>query len=670
MMEDRSGTLWAGTSNGLFSIQNRNGLQLSQVRSYRPFPKTEENHVKNFAWKTMEGRDGKRWVVFSAHLCEFDPKTSVFHCYPYWEGDPGSEFINQFPTAFQDRNGFIWIGYVRGLLRFDPMKKTFLTYKNEPDNPASLSHNSVKSIIEDPVEPERYLWIGTGGGGLNRFDNTTGTFQRFTEKNGAPDMVFYGILPDAEGNLWMSTNKGLTVFSPQTLSFRNFDQNDGLQDLEFNTASSFLSADGQMFFGGINGINAFYPEEMLKANSHVPSVVFTDFRISGKPVSVRDSLQILEKAIPYTRELVLNYADKIISFEFAALDFAEPSKNKFLCKMEGFDQEWQALNTNNTATYTNLDPGQYTFRVKGANNDGLWDETGTSIKIQILSPWWMKWWAWLMYGLIVFSVVYAFFRLLIRRNREMAEARRLKELNESKSIFLSTVSHELRTPLTSILGFSKIIKKRLDERILPNTVATDPKTRRAVQQVMDNLDIVVKESERLTVLINEVLDLAKIEAGKTNWNMEQVSVSQIVRRAAEATEGLFEGKNLQLVQNIGPDLPDLVADRDRLIQVLVNLISNAVKFTDQGTVTISSWQYGREIVVSVADTGVGISEKDQLQVFEKFKQVGDDTLTGKPQGTGLGLPICKEIIEHHGGRIWVESEVGKGSVFSFALPLH
>jgi signal transduction histidine kinase/DNA-binding response OmpR family regulator len=258
----------------------------------------------------------------------------------------------------------------------------------------------------------------------------------------------------------------------------------------------------------------------------------------------------------------------------------------------------------------------------------------------------------------------------IRRLFEEAERARAiaEEADAAKSSFLSTVSHELRTPLTSVLGFAKIIKKRLEDRIFPLVRTDDRKVLQTIQQVEDNLRVVVSEGERLTKLIDDVLDLAKIEAGKLEWHMEPTGVLDVVDRATAATSSLLDQKKLRLVTDIAPGLPTVTGDRDRLIQVVINLISNAVKFTDEGTITCRAERRGDELVVSVIDTGMGISPSDQPKVFERFKQVGD-TLTDKPKGTGLGLPICREIVEHHGGRIWVTSEIGVGSTFSFSLPV-
>ncbi len=260
----------------------------------------------------------------------------------------------------------------------------------------------------------------------------------------------------------------------------------------------------------------------------------------------------------------------------------------------------------------------------------------------------------------------------VENSRLFAEMQDAKEAavaaNEAKSVFLTNVSHELRTPLTSVVGFAKIIRKRLEERVFPLIEDDDRGAGRAVEQIRANVDIIVAEAERLTTLINNVLDLAKIEAGKVDWQMEPVRANTIVDRAIAATGPLFEEKGLRLVREVADDVPEVIGDRDSLIQVVINLLSNAVKFTSEGIVTCRVRRHDAEVVISVTDTGAGIAEADQPRVFEQFAQVGD-TLTGKPYGTGLGLPICKQIVERHGGRIWVESNLEAGSTFSFTLPI-
>jgi adenylate cyclase len=251
----------------------------------------------------------------------------------------------------------------------------------------------------------------------------------------------------------------------------------------------------------------------------------------------------------------------------------------------------------------------------------------------------------------------------LRAAREEAE-----RASEAKSSFLANVSHELRTPLTSILGFARIIQGRLAERLLPLIKSDDKRTQRAIKQVQDNLEIILSEGRRLTALINNVLDLEKIESGKMDWASEPLSIAEVIDQAHAATASLFAEKGLGFHREVAGDLPEIHGDRDKLVQTVINLISNAVKFTAEGSITCRAAAEGGAIVVSITDTGLGIAPADQPLVFEKFKQVGD-TLTDKPKGTGLGLPICKEIVEHHGGRIWVESAPGKGSTFSFSLPI-
>ncbi|WP_421901089.1 ATP-binding protein [Maridesulfovibrio sp.] len=243
-----------------------------------------------------------------------------------------------------------------------------------------------------------------------------------------------------------------------------------------------------------------------------------------------------------------------------------------------------------------------------------------------------------------------------------------KEVDNLKTDFISTVSHELRTPMTSILGFAKIIKKKLEKSVFPVCEAPDKKTERAINQVQDNIGIIVSEGQRLTELINDVLDIAKMESGKIDWKKVPIEIAEVIETSVQTTTPLWKPQDLEMVVDVDENIPTMYGDRDRVMQVLVNLISNAVKFTDSGSITCTARAHEDEIMVSVSDTGSGISPEDQKKIFERFKQAGD-TLTGKPKGTGLGLPICKQIVDHHKGRIWVDSKLGEGSSFHFTLAI-
>ena len=258
---------------------------------------------------------------------------------------------------------------------------------------------------------------------------------------------------------------------------------------------------------------------------------------------------------------------------------------------------------------------------------------------------------------------------VIERTLELKEAnRKIQEADRAKTEFLSIVSHELRTPLAAVLGFAKIISKRLDKSIFPNLRLEDDTVKESVLKVKNNINTIISEGVRLTDLINDLLDVTKIEEGKIEWDMEPVSVAKIIELAADITNRSFERHGLELECDIEDGLPEVAGDKYRLEQVLINLLSNALKFTEDGYIRCRAWMIDDEILISVKDTGGGISERDQERVFEKFRQIGTAS-KGKSRGTGLGLPICKEIVNRHGGRIWVESELGKGSTFSFTLPV-
>ncbi len=695
---DEPEVLWIGTfDQGL----NRFDAKTRTFTRYQHAPDDPHSLTNNtiVSLHASLSKPGVLWIgTNDGELNQFDRRTSKFTYVPYHHKKAGAHHealraIYEWPA----QPGIVWIGEDgAGMYKLVPSANSALGenagayevvgYQHEPNNPNSLISNRVHTIYGTR---DGMLWIGTYEG-LNRFDPETERFTSFTEKDGLPSNVVYGVLEDEAGNLWMSTNKGLSKLSIRRLegpdsmavTFRNYDVTDGLQSNQFYFNAFHQGRGGRMYFGGVNGLNVFHSGR-IQDNLHAPPVVITDFQIFNKSVPLESSGTkngfSLPKHITECSEITLSYQAGVFSFEFAGLDYTHPVKNQYAYKMEGFDEEWTYSGNRRFVTYTHLDPGEYVFRVKASNNDGVWNEEGAAIKIIITPPWWRTWWAYAFYGLILAAGIFAVDRIqrrrLIKQERQRAalreaelRAQTAEAASQAKSDFLSNVSHELRTPLTSVLGFAKIIKKRLEERIFPLVPKSDGKVQHTIAQVSENLNVVMVEAERLTALINNVLDLAKIESGKVKWNIQTLAVAEIIERAAASTAPLFEANGLHFHKEIAPDLPKIAGDEDRLIQVVINLISNAVKFTAAGWITCRAEQKDGEIIISVSDTGIGISAEDQAAVFDKFKQVGD-TLTDKPKGTGLGLTICKEIVEHHGGRIWVESEIGKGSTFSFALPV-
>lgn len=400
ILEDKSGQLWIGTDGGGL---NRFERETGAFFHYRNVPENPHSLSHDHISTIYQDSQGDLWVgTFGGGLNKI---TSVstgisFKRYVSQRSDPETISNNMIRCIYEDRMGTIWIGTDGGLNRMERtiQGELFKSFRNEPDNPSSLGQDGVLSIYEDR---EGRFWIGTWKGGLNLFDRNDETFIRYTEKDGLPDITVYGILEDEAGFLWLSTNKGLSRFDPEKRIFRNFDTWDGLQDDEFNGGAFFKNRDGQMYFGGINGLNFFSPGS-LKENVHKPRIVVTDLLIFDEVVPQK-------KAMPYVEAVKLSSKEKYFGFRFAALDYTVPEKNRFLYRLEGYDKEWKETDFNNPqASYANIPSGKYTLRVKGCNNDGVWNTEGAIIFLTISSPFWKSWFFWgtLLFASLVFGVVW------------------------------------------------------------------------------------------------------------------------------------------------------------------------------------------------------------------------------------------------------------------------
>lgn len=427
--EDRSGNLWIGTRTGGLNRYDRATGRFNHYRVDGSNGLTS-NHVRTIYEAPTQ--PGIFWLgTDHGGLCRFDTTTGRFRCYRHDPNDPRSIGGDRVYSILEDRRGELWVGTrTGGLNLFDREREQFLRYRHDPDDPNSISNDFVYKIYEDragvlwigtfagglnrfdrendaftsyrtfagdPLSPSSdcvltidedhtgSLWIGTGGGGLNRFDREDGTFECFGAAEGLPNEVVYGILEDGQGALWISTNGGIARFDPETCVFKTYTVMDGLQSNEFNGGAYFRSATGEMFFGGINGITAFHPEQ-IRDNPHIPPILITSFRVLEREVT-------LPKPIWEIDELHLSHRDYVFSFEFAALDYTAPDKNRYAYMMEGLDEDWLYTDAEKRfANYTTLPPGTYTFRVKGSNNDGIWNEEGASVRVVIHPPFWETWW--------------------------------------------------------------------------------------------------------------------------------------------------------------------------------------------------------------------------------------------------------------------------------------
>jgi signal transduction histidine kinase/ligand-binding sensor domain-containing protein/CheY-like chemotaxis protein len=726
--EDGEGILWLGTNNGGL---NRFDRETGDWRHFKHDPEDPNSLSTNTVFSILEDHDGNFWVgTFGGGLnklgretgkfTRFDTESRVLTMYEdqagnfwvgfwggglgllnrntgeitYYQNEEGNDqsLSDDFITDIQeDQDGQLWVGTAAsGLNRFDPETKLVTRYQSDPSERGTLSNNAIMSIH---LSQDGVLWVGTFGGGLNKYDPISDSFIAYREKEGLPNDSIYGILEDDDGNLWMSTNFGISKFNPTTETFKNFDLNDGLQSNEFNQNAFYKSSDGEMFFAGINGLNSFFPDEIID-NPFRPPVVITDFKLFNETVELGEESP-LEKPIVETDELTLTYQDNFFSFGYAALHFSSPEENEYAYIMEGFDKDWNLVDGKRFADYTNVPPGDYIFKVVGTNRDGLWNPVGASLKISIIPPFWQTLWFRILAAVTIVGSVATVFRLRVRvgeRQRQQLKAQvddRTKELreamvelkhskeaaeaaNRAKSVFLANMSHEFRTPLNAILGFSQLMIR--SETIKPElgTNLTDDQR--------ENLEVIVRSGEHLLGLINDVLEMSKIEAGRATLNEHSFDLQRMLDGLEEMFCYRAEEKGLSLTVTRIPEVPQYVkADEGKIRQVLMNLLGNAIKFTHMGQIELrvrytdglgvgsGDGKRSPTLAFEVEDSGPGIALEDQELIFDPFVQ----SAAGKQdqEGTGLGLTISEQFANLMNGELTVESEFGQGSTFTFTVPV-
>jgi signal transduction histidine kinase/ligand-binding sensor domain-containing protein len=674
VVESKDGTLWIATSlNGLFRVNEKQGV----CKNYRFDPQDNTGIASNNLRVVYESSDGSIWMGFNgAGLNRMDKDSEKFTRFTRDPSDSTSLSFNIVFSVYEDKEKAIWVGtYGGGLNRLDPSTGNFTAYVHDPNNQHSISNNRIRCIFEDL---QGTLWVGTDHG-LNKMDKETGRFKTYTTRDGLPNNVIYSILPDQHGNFWLATNHGLSRFNPADLSFRNYDEQDGLQSNEFNTGAFHLSESGEMFFGGINGFNIFHPDS-IRENDFIPPVLITNFKLFNKTVKIVPGSP-LKKNITETSEIILTHRQNFVSFEFAAFNYINAEKNQYKYMLAGVDPDWVEAGNRRFADYPGLQPGKYTFRVRGSNNDGTWNNEGDMIRLIIRPPWWSSIPAYIIYVLLLVISIIGYIRIRtyrleqlrktlenqveertreIARQKEEIESQRdsLQELNATRDRLFRIIAHDLKNPMTALMSITQSLTMGYHE-------LEDTDREEAIGQVD-------KAAGDLLRLLDNLLQWTTSQTGGMPFKPERFDLSLAANESYSLAEPLARKKNISLDCSI-PQGSWVKADRNMISSVFRNLLSNAIKFTPiGGKVTIELKHFSKEDApdcyeVSVSDSGIGIP-KDRLGKLFRM----DNTLTTKgtanESGTGLGLLLCYDFVMRNHGTLRAESETGKGSRFIFTLP--
>lgn len=593
---------------------------------------------------------GTIWVGTIAGLNRYIPENDCFERI-------GEPLLNTFVyDIIQDHTGLIWVASTgRGLFCFNPQTKKWKHFDHNQNDPNSLAHNKVIALYLD--EKKRF-WIGTEGGGLSQFIYETQKFKNYNTSNGLPNNVIYAIVSDRD-YLWISSNRGLSRFNPDNLEIKTFTKADGLQGNQFNFKSGYKTRSGKIYFGGINGFNAFVPDE-LRDNKFIPPIVITNMQLFNKDLEIGAKNSPLKANISFTEEITLKHNQSVLNFDFVALSYCAPNKNQYAYKLEGFDKEWIEAGNNGRISYTNLPPGRYTLQIKGSNNDGLWNEEGATLQIRVLPPIWASFWAYLLYIVILAASVYYYLRHL-KQKRESEELIRLEkiqanneiELYNAKIDFFTNIAHEIRTPIS-------LIKAPLDALTKINKD----------KKLNDYILVMERNTNRLMSLINQLLDFRKAEKNSYSVNYRQIDLVELLHNLIGSFSYSASARSIELKLITNDNQFIVNADAECITKIVTNLLANAIKHANNKVELrlITNINDNDYYEIQVYDNGEGIEITEKEKIFQPFYQIHKSK--NENQGTGIGLALAKLLVDIHGGKIMVESVKNEYTLFTVNLLHH
>lgn len=647
--EDRHGNLWVGTWSGGV---HRMDAETGHFRQYIFRERDLSSLSNNFVWAMTKDHRGRLWLgTEGGGLNLYQEETDSFRSFKHTFNNPLSINSDFIWTMLTDSRGDIWIGTTAGLSRFDPERMTFENFTHHEEKAKSFPGERVRSFLEDN---QGRIWIGTQDDGFYIYDHTTSTFSHYGDKTALPALYITGFVQDNSGMVWASTTNGLVQIDPQTMTMTPYNKSHGLVGNNFNREANFIDSDGTIYFGGTDGFSEFHPENLQRETRLLPMII-TNFRIFNQPVPIGAEDSPLEKSIWLTNELVLDHTHNMFSFEFSALEFRQGLHQEYAYKMEGFDQDWIYVGQERSATFTNLNPGRYTFKVKtGVNKE--WREDIAQVRVTILPAPWKTPWAYTLYVVLAVALMVLIANTKIKQVELASEReinRELKNLNNIKDSFLANTSHELRTPLNGIIGIA--------ENLSDHFAGTD-------DYAAHHLHLIASSGKRLANLINDILDYSKLANRNLELYQTPIDMRAITDTVFTLLAPLAANKPIKLINEFSSEAPLVMADENRLQQILINLVGNGIKYSDHGSVRVGMIANDSTAEIYVADSGIGIAEEQTEKVFEAFSQIQSSNAR-QYGGTGLGLAITRQLVELHGGTIRVESTPGQGSRFIFTLVL-